>query len=306
MLEIKYTYTKHTAPFCSHLLINSSFNKVRLKGKTEMPFSSFARPQDPCFVLFRCLSWSGTTNTITLDGVHPLHVDKKLADLFQKKIEATEDEPSNEDGKTGTIGSVLIATVAFAAAFTVPGGFIADDNPDAGTAILAKKFAFRAFVVSDTMAFASSIIATSFLIYGAREIIPRNHRSRYNTVASGLVPVAAQFLIAAFAFAFHLVLGHANRGLIIFVYTVSLATVLFCFPGIWGTLQLGLAKAVWRRAGWRGLVNLQNRPSGLVYQICCFATSLLFDNYIRRPLFVYLISASFIVAIALNIALPSY
>lgn len=128
-----------------------------------MPCSSFARPQDPLFVLFRCMRWSGATNTITLDGVHPLHVDKKLADLFQKKkIEATEDEPSNEDGKTGTIGSVLIATVAFAAAFTVPGGFIADDHPDAGTAIPAKKFAFRAFVVSDTMAFASSIIATSF------------------------------------------------------------------------------------------------------------------------------------------------
>lgn len=271
-----------------------------------MPFSSFARPQDPCLVLFRCLWWSGVTNTITLDGVHPLHVDKKLADLFQNKIEATEDEPSNEDGKTETIGSVLIATVAFAAAFTVPGGFIADDHPNAGTAILAKKFAFRAFVVSDTMAFACSIVATSFLIYGGRETIPRNHRSRYNVVASGLVPLASQFLIAAFAFAFHLVLGHINRGLIVFVYTVCLATVLLCTPGIWLPMHLGMAKAVWRRAGWRGLVNLQNCPPGLVYQICRFAGSLLFENYIRRPLFVYLISASFIVAIALNIALPSY
>lgn len=238
-----------------------------------------------------------------------MYVHKKLGDLFQKKIEATEaEEYKNVSSKVknGTIASVLIATVAFAAAFTVPGGFIADDHPNAGTAILAKRFAFRAFVVSDTMAFVSSILATIFLtVYGAKEI-PRNHRSWYNALASGLVPVAAQFLIAAFAFAFHLVLGHANRGLVVSVYTVCLATVLISFPGIWVPWQLGLAKAVWQRAGWRGLVNLHNRPSSLVELFWCFASSLLFDNYIRRPLFIYLISASFIVAVALNIALPSY
>jgi len=262
--------------------------------------------QNPHRIVYDCVCWSRAT--ITLHGIHYVYVDKKPTDFSQKKIEANEEEASNNEDnmtKTGTIASVLIATVAFTAAFTVPGGFIADDHPSAGTSILAKRFAFRAFVVSDTMAFVSSILATCFLIYGGAREIPRNHRSWYNSLASGLVPVAAQFMIAAFAFAFHLVLGHANHGLIVFVYAVCLATVLFCFPGIWVPLHLGLAKAVWRRAGWRGLANVHERPSSLVQLFWCFATSFLFEN-LGRPLFVVLISVTFIVAIALNIALPSY
>lgn len=92
-----------------------------------------------------CLHWIRAP--ITVDGDHPLYVDKKVADLLGEKIEPTEEKASDNGkddlAKTGTIASVLIATVAFAAAFTVPGGFIADDHPGAGTAILATRFAFR-------------------------------------------------------------------------------------------------------------------------------------------------------------------
>lgn len=236
-------------------------------------------------------------------------MDKKLNDLLQNKTEATEEDASDNREKnmtkTGNIASVLIATVAFAAAFTVPGGLVADDHPGAGTAILARRFAFRAFVVSDAMAFVCSIVATCFLIYAGAKEIPRKHRFWYNLLASGLVPVAAQFMIAAFAFGFQLVLGNDNRPFVIFVYAVSLAAVLVCFPGIWVPMHLGLAKAVWRRAGWRGLAHVHSRPSGLLELFRCFTTSLLFEN-LRRPLFVLLISAAFIAAVALNIALPNY
>jgi hypothetical protein len=44
-----------------------------------------------------------------------------------------------------------------------------------------------------------------------------------------------------------LVLGDANRGLVVFVYLASLAPVLFCFPDVWIPLLLGLAKTLWRR-----------------------------------------------------------
>ncbi|KAF0905259.1 hypothetical protein E2562_003860 [Oryza meyeriana var. granulata] len=73
------------------------------------------------------------------------------------------------------------------------------------------------------MAFVFSIAATCFLIYAGATEIPRIHRLRYNSLASGVVPLAARFMIAAFAFGFHLVLGSANRGLIVFVYMVSSA-----------------------------------------------------------------------------------
>ncbi|KAJ8542322.1 hypothetical protein K7X08_017188 [Anisodus acutangulus] len=60
--------------------------------------------------------------------------------------------------------ATLLMTVTFAAGFTLPGGFDSDTNsPNKGTAILVRKTAFRAFVVSDDIAFTCS--AVSIFIY---------------------------------------------------------------------------------------------------------------------------------------------
>ncbi|KAF2290201.1 hypothetical protein GH714_004056 [Hevea brasiliensis] len=49
--------------------------------------------------------------------------------------------------------SGLVATVTFAAAFTLPGGYKSDErDPDQGTAILSKNSAFEVFVISDSIA----------------------------------------------------------------------------------------------------------------------------------------------------------
>ena len=60
-----------------------------------------------------------------------------------------------KQGETHLIVSALITTVTFAAGFTLPGGYKEDD----GKAILSKKAAFRAFVVTDTIAMVSSLCA---------------------------------------------------------------------------------------------------------------------------------------------------
>lgn len=247
--------------------------------------------------MLNCLYWVRAPHTPEGLSYH-VHVDDKSE---------TKETPSeqNDMKKNGTIASVLIATVAFAAAFTLPGGLVADDHPHPGTATLARRFAFRAFVLSDTMAFVTSIIATCFLIYAGAIEIPAGHRRWYGLIASGLVPLGAQFMIAAFAFGFHLMLGPANRGLVIFVYLVSSASVLFCFPGIWMPLHLGIGKAIWRRAGWRGLTNMRQQPSSLRSIFRRFTYSFLFTN-LRRPFFAVLIPAIFVVAIVLDVALPNY
>ncbi|XP_034579741.1 protein ACCELERATED CELL DEATH 6 isoform X1 [Setaria viridis] len=209
-------------------------------------------PLDPLWIVVHCLRWSGASVA-----------DPYL--LVDNVPTGAEEETSHEDydTKSGTIGSVLIATVAFAAAFTVPGGFVADDHPNAGTAILARRFAFRAFVVSDTMAFVCSVVATSFLIFGGAREIPRNRRRTYNRAAPLLVSMGAVSMITAFAFGFDLVLGNANRGLVVFVYLACLFTVVQS-SGVWfATDPVGLVTAVHRRAGWRGLFNVHQRPSGL-------------------------------------------
>ncbi|TXG46636.1 hypothetical protein EZV62_027858 [Acer yangbiense] len=49
------------------------------------------------------------------------------------------------------LAATLIATVTFAAGFTVPEGFISEKGPDQGDAILLKSKAFKAFVILNSM-----------------------------------------------------------------------------------------------------------------------------------------------------------
>ncbi|CAL4906389.1 unnamed protein product [Urochloa decumbens] len=57
--------------------------------------------------------------------------------------------------------AILIATITFAAAFTLPGGYSSDAGSQ-GLPIMSKKFAFQAFLVFDTLAMCSSL-AVAFI-----------------------------------------------------------------------------------------------------------------------------------------------
>ncbi|XP_078150841.1 uncharacterized protein LOC144546193 [Carex rostrata] len=57
--------------------------------------------------------------------------------------------------------AALLATITFAAAFTLPGG-LSSDSSDAGQPLFARKAAFQVFLISDTIAMCSSL-AVAFL-----------------------------------------------------------------------------------------------------------------------------------------------
>ncbi|XP_058211195.1 ankyrin repeat-containing protein At5g02620-like [Rhododendron vialii] len=66
--------------------------------------------------------------------------------------------------------AALIATLTFAAAFTMPGGYDSDSShPNSlGVATLAKKAALKVFLVSDTLAMCCSILAVFLLLRAMR------------------------------------------------------------------------------------------------------------------------------------------
>nr|XP_011461656.1 PREDICTED: ankyrin repeat-containing protein At5g02620-like [Fragaria vesca subsp. vesca]XP_011461659.1 PREDICTED: ankyrin repeat-containing protein At5g02620-like [Fragaria vesca subsp. vesca] len=55
--------------------------------------------------------------------------------------------------------SALIATVTFAAGFTVPGGYVSEQGPNQGHAVLSRNAAFKTFVITNTLAMSLSSCA---------------------------------------------------------------------------------------------------------------------------------------------------
>ncbi|MCL7044164.1 hypothetical protein MKW94_030537, partial [Papaver nudicaule] len=107
----------------------------------------------------------------------------------------------------------LIATVAFAAGFTLPGGY-RSDGPEEGMATLAKKSAFIAFMVSNSLAMLLSLYAL-FIHFWTRFQTAMQNKYELISVA---VPTLACTFFAILAMAVSFVTG---------TYTV-----ISCFPGL--------------------------------------------------------------------------
>ncbi|KAF0906671.1 hypothetical protein E2562_012245 [Oryza meyeriana var. granulata] len=102
------------------------------------------------------------------------------------------------------IFSVLITTVTFASAFTLPGGYRSAGA--AGTPVLAGSYAFDAFVLSDALAFLFSFSATSVLLYAGVPAYTLETRFRTINCAYGLMMNSGRCLVAALALGLYVVL----------------------------------------------------------------------------------------------------
>ncbi|XP_048234322.1 ankyrin repeat-containing protein ITN1-like [Ricinus communis] len=99
-----------------------------------------------------------------------------------------------------------IATVSFAAAFTMPGGYN-NGGPDKGMPIFKDKLVFKAFVVSDALAFAFSLGGVILHSSAAKN---NRARVRYNKIQQKLIASAIIALAIAFASGIYIVLTKSN------------------------------------------------------------------------------------------------
>ncbi|KAM0027046.1 putative ankyrin repeat-containing domain, PGG domain, ankyrin repeat-containing domain superfamily [Helianthus debilis subsp. tardiflorus] len=87
-----------------------------------------------------------------------------------KRLEAAKYEPYNMDYCKSRVNTLLlvatlVATVTFAAGFTMPGGYNSSDSQHAGMVTMQHKIRFRIFVICDSIAVYSSIIVTVMLMW---------------------------------------------------------------------------------------------------------------------------------------------
>ncbi|PSS33805.1 Protein ACCELERATED CELL DEATH like [Actinidia chinensis var. chinensis] len=97
------------------------------------------------------------------------HEDSKMTTTGQKLCENHENpiQDINKFGDNNMIVAALIATVSFAAGFTLPGGYDGNAGPNQGMAVLVRKSAFKAFVISNAMAVICSTSALFVFLIGS-------------------------------------------------------------------------------------------------------------------------------------------
>ncbi|KAF5948789.1 hypothetical protein HYC85_014746 [Camellia sinensis] len=97
-------------------------------------------------------------------------------------------ETYKQMGHTLLMVATLIATVTFAAAFTIPGGFNNIVGPDQGQALLQSSLHLKWFLVTDSIAMSFSVIAACILFWGA--VIAEETYFYYFASATALTHVA--------------------------------------------------------------------------------------------------------------------
>ncbi|XWS57712.1 hypothetical protein CRYUN_Cryun09bG0197200 [Craigia yunnanensis] len=128
--------------------------------------------------------------------IHSQHGKEEETDIPTATHEASDEAEKSSRLEIHLLIAMLIATVTFQAAFTVPGGY-KQDGPAEGTAQFVQKAAFRAFVIFNTIAFIFSI-ATVYIQFATSKF-SYCLRSRYASLAEVMIFIAVLGMLLAFA-----------------------------------------------------------------------------------------------------------
>ncbi|KAL6660510.1 hypothetical protein ACP70R_001545 [Stipagrostis hirtigluma subsp. patula] len=167
-------------------------------------------------------------------NIYNLHqqVKEKVTDKSRKDIKSlTETYMSNT-----SLVAILIATITFAAAFTLPGGYSSDAGNE-GLPIMARTLAFQAFLISDTLAMCSSLVVAFVCIIARWEDL--EFLLYYRSFTKKLMWFAYMATTTAFASGIYTVLAPRLLWLAIAIYVMSvLLPILTKVVGEWPVLKL--------------------------------------------------------------------
>ncbi|KAL6274219.1 hypothetical protein ACE6H2_024911 [Prunus campanulata] len=104
--------------------------------------------------------------------------------------------------------AALIATVTFAAGFTIPGGYQSDKGPEQGFAVLSKHAAFKAFVITNTLALCMSSFSVLMHLYVSMHTKRKGISAAFDVVLY-ITMLALILMVVAFLTGTYAVLCHS-------------------------------------------------------------------------------------------------
>ncbi|XP_078150830.1 protein ACCELERATED CELL DEATH 6-like [Carex rostrata] len=132
--------------------------------------------------------------------------------------------------------AALLATITFAAAFTLPGG-LSSDSSDAGQPLFARKAAFQVFLISDTIAMCSSLAVAFLCILATWEDL--DFLLNYRKTTRALMWCAYGATAIAFGTSLFTVISPKNKWLAILILVLcTILPLLSKIIGEWPLLML--------------------------------------------------------------------
>ncbi|KAJ1685193.1 hypothetical protein LUZ63_016583 [Rhynchospora breviuscula] len=170
-----------------------------------------------------------------------------------KKAEIKETKELSERYATNTsLVAALLATITFAAAFTLPGGFSSDPS-NAGQPIFARKVAFQVFLISDTIAMCSSLVVAFLCV-----LTPWRDLDFLLNYKKATIPLMwCAFTATAVAFGTGLFTVMAPKRLWLAIFIMALSCILPFFSKIIGDWpKIMLRYRLWRYSWAKLLKNV--------------------------------------------------
>ncbi|KAH7843109.1 hypothetical protein Vadar_012712 [Vaccinium darrowii] len=178
-----------------------------------------------------------------------ISVGKKRRKEYREKLRAKQAEALKKLSKNHMLVATLIATITFAAAFTIPGGYEVNQGPEEGMAVLVRQASFKAFVIANTIAVMCSTSSVVYYVYAGLYYFDDKNQGKHYEKGFYLVLIAIITMTVSFISGTYAMLVH-SLGLAIATSIIASTTFLIYFVEL---IQLFGVWLVGRSAPWQQL-----------------------------------------------------